>query len=349
VRFAAGLLLVAAGLTVLFAATSGGFGALLQFYSQRTIGSDSATLRNSSFYIYLGPYLTIPAAILLLHAWMRRKTLFTGLMLAAATLAALALTVPRGDRTFILTLVLPLIALPYLRRERRPKLLVIVLTIVVTFMAANVLRSERFGESRQDPLNSAYTALTSPGKQLKDFISGPDPSLFTVLSLEYEAVPHDIGFSPGITPVSILAGPVPGKLWKDKPQPGLVHVTNYLFFQQALVARASFLPSAFGDMYADWGFVTVALYSLIVGVALRAIWDYFKRHEHNAGVQAVFASCLPLVIVFLRNNLGDTLGHSVALVLPIVVCTWVCSRPRGALLPRLRPRRGRPRGVRAGV
>jgi len=329
-------MVLAALLLLLFAVTTVGIGATLRLYSGRNMALDSPVRQNSSGWIYLGPYLTIPATLILLAARRWRRTLVSGALLAVAVLSALVITVPRGDRTIIITLVLPLMTLPFLLRGRRPRMRSVLVVLLLSVLAINVLRLERNRGERTDPVATAITAITQPGPQLRAFITGPDPSLFSVLALEYEVVPRAVPYAPGITPATILTGPVPGKLWASKPLPGAVHVTRYLFYRQSLIARASFLPSTFGDMYADFGLVAVALYSLLIGAGLRVLYEYFVAHDDNVAVQLAFAASLPLIIIFVRNDLTDTLAHSVALVVPVMVCAWVCIRPRGTWLPRVR-------------
>jgi hypothetical protein len=278
----------------------------------------------------------IPAALILLVAAARRASLATVALLGVAVIGALLLTVPRGDRGYIVWLVLSLIVAAYVMRDRRPRVLTIAAVVAAGILVINVLGAERYKEKRHDPIATAVTAVTHPQDQLKRFITGPDPSLFSVLSLEYSVVPQDVPYDPGKTAASIAAGPVPGRLWHGKPAPPAKNVTDYLFYEQSLVARATNLPSLFGDAYADFGFVAVALEALLLGVGFRFVYAYFSIQRRNAGMQILFAASVPLVFDLLRNTLTDTTGRSVVLVVPLIICVWVCSRPPGALLPRLR-------------
>lgn len=337
VRFAGWLLLFAAIMFGVFALAAGGLGATLSLFSGRDGVVDGAATRATTGWIWIGPYVIIPASLILLAARSRRRTPGTTILLVIAVLGSLALTVPRGDRTFILTFLLPFVALPYLRRQTRPRVVTVIVALVLAVVAINVLLVQRDKNTRTNPVDAAVTALTTPGKQFEKLMTGPDPSEFSVLAIEYQIMPKDLSFSPGVTPLSIIAGPVPGPWWSGKPEPALQRLTNYLFYQESLINRSSFGPPSLGDMYGDAGFVTVFLYALIAGLVVRTLYEYFRAHERNVSAQLVYAAALPLMIIFLRNAVADTLWHSLALVGPLLLCVWVCSRPRGAVLPRLRP------------
>jgi oligosaccharide repeat unit polymerase len=342
--FAAGLLGFAVLTFAVFVLPTGGLRALLPQASS-TVDPGGLT-QNNTAWVYLGPYMTIPAAFIALAVRRRRKGPLTAALFWFAVAAALVLTVPRGQRTFILALIVPVIALPYVRRMRRPSGLAVVVGLLVAVLAMNVLLRERRGGTG-DPISTAVSALTSPGDQIKAFFTGPDPSEFSVSALEYQVVPKDVPFSPGVTPLSILAGPVPKTIWSNKPRAATLNVTNYLFFQQSLLGRASNWPATFGDMYADYGFIAVALYSFLIGIGVRLLFEYYKRNESNPTVQLVFVATLPLLVVFLRSSTTDAIAQSFVLVGPILLCSWFSSRKRVG--SRARPGRRASRGARGSA
>jgi O-antigen/teichoic acid export membrane protein len=336
VRFGIGMLVLSFVLLGLFALTAGGPGRVFTLVLWRNAASDDTVLRNSSGWLYLGPYLTIPASLIFLAAWHRKKTPRTTFLLALSIGLALFFTVPRGDRTYVLALIMPLAVLPSLRRGTRPKMLSLVVAIVLAVTAINVLLETRNVGTRDDAGSTIVTAITNPTRQFEELLKGPDVSFFSVLELQYEIQPDSVPFRPGSTPISIFGGPVPGALWAEKPIPAVLDVIYYLFYQQSLISRASNDPAMFGDFYADGGFYTTVLYALLLGIALRTLWEYFLRNSRDASVQIIFASSLPLMVILLRGALTDTVARSVVLLGPLIVCAWVCSRPPGHRLPTIR-------------
>jgi hypothetical protein len=328
VSFSIGLLLVAALLTAAFAATIGP-GTLLRFYLGRTTTDYQAFLATTG-YVALGPYLTIPVSFILLLAFMKRRTFGVGVLLLLTLAAALYVIVPRGDRTYILALFLPLIVLWFLRRDRRPSGVTILVALFVGILMLNVLLAVRRVELRPQlgVVNTVVDAVTSPGRQVKDFLTGIDLAEFSVLELEYLAINREtdgLALHPGATLKSLATGPFPRKLVGDKPKSGLEYVTDYVF--PVNERRASFGPSMFGDLFADSGWVSLIGFAFLIGVAVRVLWDYLLRHPDNEGMQLFFAALLPLLIIMARDSFTFAVARAVFLAFPLLVCLLVCSRP----------------------
>lgn len=329
IRFGVGILVVAALGTALFA-LSVGPGALLRFYLGRT-QTDYQTFLSISGYVGLAPYLTIPATFIFLFAFLKKRTPGVGLLLFGSLLAALYLTVPRGDRTYILALVMPLLVLWFLRRGRRPSGMQILGALLVAVISLNVLLELRRVETRDQRGigTTIVNALTNPFGELKQFAVGVDLGEFSVLELEYEAITsarNPLELHPGATIASLIVGPLPRKLVGEKPKSGVEHVAGFLFRNNQ--RRASFGPSMFGDMFADYGWVTVIAFSFLLGVVVRTFWEYFRLYSGNEGIQIVLASILPLLIIMTRNNIPDITARSLQLAVPLILCMIVCSRPR---------------------
>lgn len=326
IRFTVWMLIIGAMLTLLFIAQVG-LSAVLDIFTGRA-SNQAAVYRASSAYFQQGPYLAIPASFILLVAWSRRRSFLLGVMLAVTVLFTLLITVPNGDRTFILELSLPMITLWYLRRGRRPRVLSILAAFVVLVLFANVEVSLRNKATRHGQSAPAVIlkALANPGSELEHFIAGADPSEFSVLAIEKHA--YDIGAlkrQPGSTARSIAIGWIPHQLLGSKPLTPLQYVSWTLF--PATAGFSSYGPSMFGSMYADYGWISVAVLSLFVGVALRAIWEYFRRRLDVGGMQLVFAGALPLVVILLRDDIDDIVYRSVFLAIPLLACVILCSRP----------------------
>lgn len=334
VRFASRLLVLGFVLYLLNAIATGGIAQSLNFFTART--ASDAVQANSSGWLYLGPYLTLPASLLFLSAWQRTRSRKALLLFVISLLIGLLITVPRGDRTYVLALIMPLVVLRPLFAGRRPRLLAILVGVMVAIVAINVLLVYRNANTRGRASHTLVSAVTNPLSQVHTLLAGPDVSFFSVLELQYEIQPQQVAFQPGDTLFSILAGPIPSHVWATKPVEASTAVSYYLFYQQSLISKASNDPGMFGDMYADYGFPTVVLYSVLLGIVLRAFYVYAKRNERLPGVQLAFAASLPLMIILLRGALPDTVARSVVLFVPLLAAWWVCSRPPGQRLPRLR-------------
>jgi hypothetical protein len=340
VRFAVKVLIVGLFLTAGYVAAIGGLHNFISSFRGRSGTAGFVLLQQGNAYFAQGPYLTIPVSFILLAAWGRRRTLGVGLLLFTTITLALLETVPTGDRTFLLQLVMPLAVMWYLRRGRRPRLLGLVAVVFVSLLVANVLVEVRNIQTRsQHPLIPTIVhAVTHPGAEIKKFLSGADPSELTVLEVEvHQLNGHGfMKFHPAATIESILVGPIPRRLIGTKPQSGLEHVT-YDLFPATKTARASFGPSWLGDLYDDYGWFTVVLFCVLIGAGTRVIWEYFLRNSGSAGMQMVFAASLPMFIVLVRNSLTDVIARSVFMTFPLIYCMIVCSRPARATRQAGRP------------
>lgn len=321
-----GLVLLGLLLFAAFAAQLGqSIGAATDYFRGRS--ENSPSLRQSTAYLYLGPYLVVPATLLLLTCWQRdrRQIWLVGALLTGSL--ALLITVPRGDRTYVLTFLLPLLVLPYLHSGRRPRLTTIAVLIALVIPFLNVLLTVRNVSTRTDVTQRFVDALSRPDRSFKEFMLGLDTSMFTVLGLTSEIVPSRIPHAPGRVITATLAAPVPGLLWAKKPTQGDQVVYNNLFPQQAAVTRAGNASGFFGGFFFDGGLPGVVLYSLFIGIVSRALWEWWLRHgKHHLGATLIFATALPFIIVLQRGNISDTTGRSVFFVLPVVVVLWLATR-----------------------
>jgi hypothetical protein len=329
VRFGIWVLVVCAILTAMFAATVGP-STLFHFYWGGRTTTDYVTFLTVVGYVGLGPYLTIPAAIIFGFAYARLRTYKTLLLFLFSLGTAMFLTFPRGDRTYILALVLPLLVFPYLRKNKRPGGMPVLLAILAAILAMNVFLSIRHVGERQSVGKAVAGAVTHIGTQLKDFATGVDLGEYSVLELEYEAYhtkTNPLGFHPGQTLLSAAFYPLPRKLVGTKPKAAGQWVVDRLFPTTSGM-RSSFNPAMFGDFYSDWGWITIVVYDLMVGIVVRLLWEYFVRHKRSEGMQILFAATLPILVIMVRNSVVDAFARSLFLSGPLLLCLIVCSRER---------------------
>lgn len=328
-RFALYTLAFAALLTAAFAATVGP-GTLLKFYLGRT-NYDYLTFLEVSGYVGLGPYLTIPVVFMLLYVYRDLRTWKVLALLLGTLAVALYITVPRGDRTYILILVLPLLVLWFMVRGKRPSAAGSLLTILVAIIGMNVLVAIRHVDTRHNVLSQIGHSLITPFSQLRTFAKGADMAEFSVLELEYQALHSKSSgakFHPLSTAVALAAYPLPRKIiGQNKPKSAGEYISPILFPKNDPRKRASFNSGMFGDEFADYGWITLIGYSVVIGVAIRALWEYYQRNPKSEGLQIVLAASLPMLVVMIRNGEIDALGRSLFQIGPLVLCLIVASRP----------------------
>ncbi len=325
-RFAVCLVLTGLLLYGAFLASAGGLAAAKTFLLGRS-SNQGQVVATASAYLYLGPFLAIPATLLFMEsaARGRRRTFFIAGALAG--LLVVIITGPRGDRIWLLTLLASVVVLPYLRARRRPGTLRSALAVLTIFIVGvTFLRDVRTTEDRtQSPAGLLLQTVREPGQAIQDFMLRSDTEMFAVLSAEVGEIPKFKPFAPGITISSLLAAPVPGSLWPDKPQSPDIQLYSYLFPAQANVTRAGTAPSYFGGLWLDSGFVGIAIGTILFGMAARILYEYLRANPRNASVRLVYAASLPLTIILLRGNLTDTMPRALYLVGPILLCIRVAS------------------------
>jgi hypothetical protein len=334
VRFTIGLLIVGALLTSMFVAQVGIHG-YLQILGGRQVGNVT-TFRSSDGYFEAAAYVAIPGCLIALTAWRKQRSVSSAAVTLLCIAVTLALTVQRGDRTFEIALFLPLIVMYYLHRGRRPRLASIAVAFLIFTTIANVSVALRNTETRgqNGVARTIATAITHPGHELAAFVRGADGSEFSVLEIEMQEYRAGVLHHwPGSTIGSLATGWIPHSIYKSKPLSPLQHLTWTLF--PATAGGGSFQPAMFGSFYADSGWLSLLLLSALIGVAVRAYWEYRVRHADNLGVQLFYASSLPLVAMLLRADLSLVFAGAVFLSIPLVLCVVRCSRPP------LRPRTGR--------
>jgi hypothetical protein len=327
-----GIMVIATLLFAMFIGTSGGFSAVKNYFSgrdatlvQNLVGT--ATGPRRSAYLYLAPYMSLPVTLMLLEVWRRQRRPIYAALGGCVFALVLAMTIPRGDRTYLLALLLPLIALWYLRRERRPRALSIVAAILATMVVANALLQFRNKESRDAPLSSKVARSAShPLDAVNEFMLGPDVSMFSILAPAYQAMPKHLEFTPGGTLAATLVQPVPGSFWRGKPKDPEVKIYATLFPVNAAATQAGFASSTLGSFYADSGFVGVVIYCALLGIILRVMFEWWRMNKRNASVTIVYAATLPLLIILLRANPPAALGLWTILVAPILIAFWYGAR-----------------------
>jgi len=318
---------VGAVLSVVFALQVGGSQVVQQLLLGRTTG-EGAIFRSSSAYLYFGPFLAIPATLLLAETRARYRVPGLALLTAAVGAIVLTVTTARGDRSWLLPLLFPLVVLPFLRRGRRPRFATTLILAAVFIVVASFLQAYRVTETRTDTRSLVENWVQQPSSQLRQFMLGPDTEMFSILALADEQIPDALPRRPGITLTSLVAAPVPGQLWPAKPESADNYIYQALFPAQALITRAGPAPSMFGGYFVDGGLIGVAIYSALLGALARTLFEYYRRYRDVAGVRLFYATTLPFLIILVRGNFTDTLPRASFILPPLLFGLWFASRRR---------------------
>jgi hypothetical protein len=335
--FAIGLVVVGLVLFAGFIQQVGGLAVARSFLFART-HEEGEIFARATAYFYLGPFLAIPAALLIMESAARGRKRILLVLAGLAAFLVVALTGPRGDRIWLLTMLMSLAVLPYLRTGRRPRVLSLAAVFVVVFaFGVTFLAEVRTPTARQaSPAELFARTLENPFRGVEDFVLGPDSEMFAIMAMEAEEIPARKPYAPGVTLGSLVAGPIPDGLWPGKPESADIQIYSHLFPAQAQVTKAGTAPSMLGGFYYDLGFPGVALGALLVGLLFRVLFEYLRAHPRNASVRLLYAAALPLTFVLLRGNPTDTLPRALYLVVPVLAAVWWASR-RTVALPARRP------------
>lgn len=300
----------------------GGFGAALPFLSGRTT-AEGLVRADASAYLYFGPFLAIPGALILIETGTVRRRAASFVAGLITAMLVLVVTVPRGDRFWLGALLLSLVVASNLRRRRRPKLVVILALALVFVVGINALLSHRVTEERKGTLTEAVTGgLATPKDQFESFALGPDIAMFSVLSLTADQVPAQIPHHPGASVASLLVAPIPDFVWRNKPQPADVILYSQLFPKQGALTRSGTSASFFGGLYFDGGYVLVVLGGALIGLLARMLFEWWRLYPDNGGVRLAYAASLPLLVFSLRGSPTDLFARALYAVGPIVAFAW---------------------------
>ena len=277
-----------------------------------------------SAYLYMAPYLTIPASLLLIRSAVltqRLRRLVAGVIPAVLLLLSIA---PYGQRLNLLLLVAALAIYPMVRSGWRPRTWV---AIVIAIASLTLIISMRDLASRADAPTlgqAVQSTVQNPGPALEEFVTGPDTEMFSALAVELQAVPSQLGWHPGFTISSLVAQPIPRQLWPGKPRLANTYLNDYLLTVEQGEAGAAY--SVIGELYYDLGLVSVVIGMLAVGALFRALWAYRQANRGNDMIAMLFAASLPYTVVLVRGNFGDSLARSLFTVVPILVVAYLAAR-----------------------
>lgn len=333
-----GLLLTsAAGLAAysLFLMSAGGLAALRTVLAGRSVAQGTIEY-TSSGYLYTGPlWITGPAILLLATTsrWLSGRGIIGLGLLAISELVNAA----QGNRSWLLVVAAMVAVLWYLRRHSRPSSITIVAGVVVVFLVGVVpLGQYRNVQGRSGTFVGAVgTAVTNPDNTVVEFFQGGDTGMFDDFAIELQFVPAIVPHALGQTYLGDLSDPVPRSLWAAKPPAGDNQLMAHVWPRLA-AERVGLSFSMFGEPYWNFGIAGVLLLCMVMGVAWRGLYEWFKRAPDSPPVIAVFAISWPFLFLYLWGGVGVSYSRQVIALAPavlIMVVADVSERRRLGHLP----------------
>jgi hypothetical protein len=300
-----------------------------------------SVLVDSSTYVWYGSWLLAPAALVLAGLALRARHRLVWLVAGLVLALALVRTVPLGSRLVLLPLLGGLGVLVYVMRGRRPSARTLAGLAIVAIAASYVLVVVRDPEDRSGLGDRAKLVLERPESLFDPVLHGSDAEMVEALAGALTAVPDELGYRYGrATFGDLVTRPVPRELWSGKPLPSREKIVLAVWPSAYPFLNPAFSPLL--SFYWDLGLTGVVLGMAALGVAARALYEWFLRHAKSFSAQLIFAATVWFVVIAARNDIVDTVVFALFLVVPVIAIVAV-SDSRGALASWLR-RRG-PKGL----
>jgi hypothetical protein len=250
-----------------------------------------------------------------------------------AALVILFISVPMGNRRYLLLFLVSAGAWYFVSRGRRPRILptALVALALMLLVAVPVRESRKGAETYAAALHKTVTA---PGEALLSPLVQGDTEQINTLALLIEDLGWRVEFQRGkqfLTNNLLL--PIPGEIWTGKPQK-----VRMLLIEARFGGRdggcVSFCPtfSMIGDFYSDFGLLSVAIGAAVVGVLFRFAYAYFRRNGHDPIVQAGYCASLWTAFYVWWDSYAYLVQNAVLLGLPFVL-TGLLARARAGRQP----------------
>lgn len=323
---ASGMAVLGVVLFGLYVIQAGGIAVLRSFLGGRNFVAEAEFFQRSTGYLYIGPYLLTPAALILIAIGrLRRSGVFIFLGANMALLVVLR-AAPVGSRMLLLPLVTGLVVYGYVSRGKRPSIVLLMSGLVLAFVGSSFIFSIRDSASRQElgVAEALVDNFSHPSQALEPILAGPDANMVLGLAVVAQIVPDEIPYKYGMATVGdLFIRPIPRLLWPEKPLNPRAEVVSTLWPEEfaANIVNPEFSPLLY--FYMDLGLPGVAMGMLVYGVVLRGLFEYYVLHQDNPVVQLLFAASSGLVVVAVRDQPTDTVLRFAVTVLPILIVFYV--------------------------
>jgi hypothetical protein len=323
VAFSIALVVLAFALFGAFLLQSGGLAVLSGMLKGRSLQQD-AYFRDSSAYLYSAPALLWPASLLLFALGLaeRRKGFVVAGLLLMIPLGLLAGS--QGSRITLIPLLLSPAIYYYLARQRRPRLLALLVVGYLVFtVGIAYFRETRTATERVDRVHELKRSIADPGFEYSQlFLHGTDNDMFESLAVETTVVPSKLSASPFDFLYRTAAKPIPSRIWKGKPLAPEERLTRTLFPQEQ--SRASSSPGVVGSFYLMGLLPGVIVGMVLVGYVFRVPWEYWRLYPSESVSQLFLTASLMFIPILLRGSVGDTFARALFGLGPLLVASRLC-------------------------
>ena len=305
-------------------------------------------MHSTSIYFYYGPYLLVPASVLLWALGCKRHS-FT--LKGAALLAACALLVPAvatGSRMVLLPLLLGGVVLMYARQKRRPGPLAFGAGLLIAVIGSSVLMQTRDSRNtgRVSFAETTVQTISHPARALDPLTKQGDAEMVPAFAAALQIIPNDIPFKYGRAMASdLLTRPVPRQLWPAKPITPREQIIQHLWPREYALHIANPEFSVLLTLYLDFGAAGIAVGLGVLGILARALYEWFRKNEDTLKAQTVFALSLGIFVDSLRDSPVDSFTRFAFIVAPLLfVFRWArfSTAPTASRSPTAQARPSRP-------
>jgi hypothetical protein len=314
--------LLGVGSFVAFLVSSSGLSGLSLIFRGRT-AELSRDVAGTTFYLWYSFFLLVPATLILVAVGLERRRkvlLIVGLALGALFLLR---TVPLGSRIAILPLVGGGLVFAYLRRGRRPRVVVLVVFALIALVGSAFLSDLRGRGARGESVAQTIVRSTRPHRIVEPLTSGPDTEMAPVLAAALTQIPKKLHYTYGRTIFGdLVSRPIPRALWSDKPEIPRDKLIATLWPIESKKGGINPEFSVLLYFFWDFGIPGVVAGVLLFGLGARALFEYFRAYRKSAAVQVLYSLALWFIVIGLRNSPVDTLVQAVFVVLP----AWIVFR-----------------------
>jgi hypothetical protein len=283
------------------------------------------TLAAPSFYPWAASFVVVPSAIVVVAvAWARRSWRFALFALALSG-AVLLRALPTGNRLLLLPFVGALFVLYFVRRQRRPSLVLLIGVAAVAIVASAALSDLRGrGDRNESTFTSIRNVLVHPTRALTPFTTGPDNEMAATLAAALDVIPAEQPHSFGATILGdLVTRPIPRPLWGDKPRTPRERLIGEIWPVEA--KRGALNPEFSVLLYFFWDFsyLGVLLGLALYGILARALFQYFLLHSSVLPVQIFFSVALCFIPLALRDSPVDTAIDLTFGLAPVLLAFWL--------------------------